>query len=154
MSESLFPIPAKVKVKLTPEKGKVGGNRGEVSPWMRHLAAEGGTNPLGGSAILGREPLVVLVDQFAVALRRLSWVGEAQLILADEGLEPLGQLDFDGAQGSDDLFAQEIGGGGVVAEGTVGRLAQSLKGPIERAAELPVAGKGAAQVFGVAEELA
>ena len=123
-----------------------------MSRWMGHLAAGG--DALRGSAVLAGESLVVLVDQSAVAFWGLSRVGKAELILADEGLEPSGQLDLDGSQRRDNLFAKKGGGGRVVAEGTVGGLAQPLEGLIERAAQLPVAGKGAAQVFGIAKELA
>ena len=121
---------------------------------MGRLAEQARGEDSGESAILGGESLVVLVDQFAVAFRGVSGVGEAELVLADEGLEPFGQLDFDRPQGSDHLFAEEVGGGGVVPEGAVGGLAEPLEGSIEGAAQLPVARQGTAQVLGVAEELA
>ena len=152
MFESLFPIPTKVKVKLTRREGNVGGI-GARCPLGRDTSLRRG-DTLGESAVLGGEPLVVLVDQSAVAFWGFSRVGKAELILADEGLEPSGQLDLDGSQRRDNLFAKKGGGGRVVAEGTVGGLAQPLEGLIERAAQLPVAGKGAAQVFGIAKELA
>ena len=125
-----------------------------MSQRMGRLAEQARGEDSGESAILGGESLVVLVDQFAVAFRGVSGVGEAELILADEGLESFGQLDFDRPQGSDHLFAQEVGGGRIVPEGAVGGLAQPLEGPVERAAQFPVARKGAAELFGVAEELA
>ena len=120
---------------------------------MGRLAEQARGEDSGESAILGGESLVVLVDQFAVAFRGVSGVGEAELILADEGLESFGQLDFDRPQGRDHLFTEEVGGGRIVPKGTIGGLAQPLEGSIERAAQFPVARQGAAQVFGVAEEL-